>query len=117
MRIHVCSPQLSHLPFVCRLYHYVKEHRQTPFPFVDDAKVETKKSPQKYWSDLGWIWDGFGKFYIFGRYVFPISSANFSQYSTVCKRRSIILAKLYIIHFQPIIIPMKDKVKSPYRLF
>jgi len=41
MRIHVCSPQLSHLPFVCRLYHYVKEHRQTPFPFVDDAKVET----------------------------------------------------------------------------
>ena len=26
------------------LYHHVKEHRQTPFPFVDDAKVETKKS-------------------------------------------------------------------------
>jgi hypothetical protein len=43
MRIHVCSPQLSHLPFVCRLYHYVKEHRHTPFPFVDDAKVRTKK--------------------------------------------------------------------------
>ncbi len=60
------------------MYHYVKEHRQTPFPFVDDAKVETKKSPQKYWSDLVWIWYGFGKFYIFGRYVFPISSANFS---------------------------------------
>ncbi len=25
MRIHVCSPQLSHLPFVVCLYQYVKD--------------------------------------------------------------------------------------------
>ena len=25
----------------------LKEHRQTPFPFVDDAKVETKKRRRK----------------------------------------------------------------------
>jgi hypothetical protein len=24
------------------LYQHVKEHRQTPFPFVDDAKIESK---------------------------------------------------------------------------
>ena len=24
-----------------RLYQHVKEHRQTPFPFVDDAKLGT----------------------------------------------------------------------------
>ena len=69
---------------ICRLLVCINKSkiaRQTPFPFVDDAKVETKKSPQKYWSDLGWIWDGFGKFYIFGRYVFPISSANFRAIS------------------------------------
>ena len=25
------------------LYHHVKDHRQAPFPFVDDAKLGTKK--------------------------------------------------------------------------
>jgi len=36
-----CSLLITHL---CK---YVKEHRQTPFPFVDDAKVETKKRCMK----------------------------------------------------------------------
>jgi len=28
---------------ITHLCKYVKEHRHTPFPFVDDAKVRTKK--------------------------------------------------------------------------
>ena len=41
---------------ITHLCKYVKEHRQTPFPFVDDAKVRHKKAPGKEKNARGIVW-------------------------------------------------------------
>ena len=38
------------------VYQHVKDHRQTPFPFVDDAKVRHKKAPDKEKNARGIVW-------------------------------------------------------------
>ena len=61
------------------MYQQVNEHLQTCSrrPWVCKGKGRKKKIAPIFWSDLVSIWYRFGISYIFGRYVFPNSSAIF----------------------------------------
>ena len=57
MRIHECvipSCRICRLLFVC--INKSRIARQTPFPFVDDAKVRHKKAPDKEKNARGIVW-------------------------------------------------------------